>query len=203
MNDPELHNESHTKYGVILSDCPWRYRNFKEASNGAAAAHYQTMELEDLKKIPVSSWAAENCIHFMWTTWPHLAPAIDLMKIWGFEYKTGLPWIKTVNTSIRSGIGFFTRSVSELLLIGTKGNPARLTARNQTPVGLLVEEDRVFYAPIGKHSKKPEELQDWIEKTYSGPMLEIFSTRDRPAWTCWGYSTGYKLSEVGVTQVEK
>jgi len=160
------------------------------------------MELKDLKKIPVYDWASTDCIHFMWATWPHLANAIELMEAWGFKYKTGFPWIKTVNTNIRSGLGFFTRSVSELLLIGTKGSPKRLTSKKETPLGLLIEEDRVFYAPIGRHSKKPEAFQDWVEKTYSGPFLEIFATRNRSNWTCWGYSTGFELSEKGIKKLD-
>jgi N6-adenosine-specific RNA methylase IME4 len=189
------------KFKVLVSDCPWQYSNFRESRHGAAEAKYATMPLEELKKIPVQKWLDKDCIHFMWATWPHLAASLELMTAWGFEYKTGLPWVKTVNDKIRSGIGFFTRSASELLLIGVKGHPQRKLEKSETPVGLLMGEDEVFYAPIGKHSKKPENIQDWIGRAYDGPKLELFATRERQDWVCLGSSVGWVLSERGAEKI--
>ena len=38
----------------------------------------------------------------------------------------------------------------------------------------------------GKHSQKPEEVADVIEKVSPGPYLELFGRRERKNWTIWG-----------------
>lgn len=44
-------------YDLIYCDPPWEYGN--TISNGAACNHYGTMGIEDLKRLPVWSLAAE------------------------------------------------------------------------------------------------------------------------------------------------
>jgi N6-adenosine-specific RNA methylase IME4 len=188
-----------TKYKVILADPAWSFRNYKKAAHGAP--QYPTMSVEEMGKIPVRTWADKNCLLLMWCTWPMMPQGVDLMRAWGFNYVTGFPWIKTVPNSgtIRCGIGFWTQSTSEFIMIGRCGK----VSANRTDVrrGLLHGEDRQFYGPINKHSSKPEDIQDWIEARYPGPYLELFARRNRPEWDCWGYDTGYALTENGVNQI--
>lgn len=188
----------HDKYRVIVADPPWDYKNYKKTANGAP--QYHTMKFKDIAKIPVGDWAEDNSLLVLWCTWPHLSKGTELLKAWGFNYVTGFPWVKMVPSSgqIRCGIGFWTQSTSELILIARKGkiSPSRKNPRR----GLLVGEDRQFYAPIGKHSSKPEDIQDWIEARFEGPYLELFARRDRAKWDCWGLDTGYLLSENGVSR---
>lgn len=197
------------KYSTIVSDPCWQYSNWTTKAQGAAAAHYQTMTLNELKKIPVDTWQADNCIHFMWCTLPKIPEGIELLNAWGLDYVTSIPWVKTLPNSgdIRRGIGFWTMTCVELLLIGRKGVVKR--DRKDPVIGLLFDnmqtiEDKlskIFYAPIQGHSKKDESVQTWIERSLSGPYLELFSTRERDNWTTWGYSTGYSLSERGVEKI--
>lgn len=187
------------KYNVIVADPPWNFNNYKKAAHGSP--QYPTMSLEDIGKIPVKKWANKNCLLLMWCTWPMLVNGAKLMELWDFSYVTGWPWIKTVPNSgtIRCGIGFWTQSTSEFILVGRRGkvSPSKTDRRR----GLLIGEDRQFYGPINKHSTKPEDIQDWVENRYEGPYLELFARRDRPNWTCWGYDTGFKLNEAGVEQL--
>jgi N6-adenosine-specific RNA methylase IME4 len=184
------------KFGVIIADCPWKYSNYTSPKHGAPT--YETMRIEDIKELPVKDWAASNCVLLFWTTFPMLNHAIPIIESWGFNYVTGLPWVKTTQQgNIRRGIGFWTQSASELLLIARVGKPSRKTERSETSIGLLVDEPRVFYAPIGRHSKKPEDVQDWAEKNFTGPYLELFSRRNRDKWTCWGLDTGWRLTKDG------
>lgn len=188
----------HDKYKVIVADPPWDYKNYKKPAHGAP--QYKTMKFEDIAAIPTSDWADKTCLLVLWCTWPHLNNGIELVSKWGFNYVTGLPWVKTSPKSgeIRCGIGFWTQSASEVILIGRKGkvSPDRKNVRR----GILVGEDRQFYAPIRKHSSKPEDIQDWIEARFEGPYLELFARREREKWDCWGLDTGYLLSENGVSQ---
>ena len=184
------------KYSVIVADPPWSFKNYKAAAHGAP--QYPTMSVADMGKIPVLSWAKKDCLLLLWCTWPHMESGIQLMKDWGFNYVTGFPWIKTIPNSgtIRCGIGFWTQSTSEFVIVARAGkvSPPRTDKRR----GLLVGEDRQFYGPINKHSAKPEDIQDWVENRFEGPYLELFARRKRENWDCWGYDTGYKLTQTGV-----
>ena len=186
------------EFGVIVADPPWRYRNFSDTVHGAAASHYATMDSESIREIPVKKWAAEDCVLALWGTWPKLDECFGVVRSWGFEYVTGFPWVKTNPNSgeIRRGIGFWTQSASECVLIGRRGDPGR---KGHAPlIGLLIGEDRQFYAPRTQHSRKPETLQDWLEGEFPGPYLEMFATRLRPGWATWGRTLGYELDAAGV-----
>jgi len=186
-------------YQIIVADCPWRYRNFSDKAHGAARAHYAGMTLTELSRLRVWKWAAPDAVLFQWGTWPKLWQAMQLIESWGFEYVTGIPWIKTSPSSgqIRRGVGFWTMGASEFVLIGRRGKPKMDRDEKDTPIGLLIGEgdglDRIFYGPISKHSKKPEDLQSYIEARFDGPYLELFATREREGWDCLGHDTGWHL----------
>jgi N6-adenosine-specific RNA methylase IME4 len=208
------------RYKIISADPNWMYENWSEKKNGAASSHYKCSPVEEICSIPVGNWAAKDSVLTLWGTLPKLPEALQVMNAWGFKYVSSIPWVKHVpknftikfnegktllelENDIRMGIGFWTRSTTELLLIGTKGAPKRINSRKETPFGLLEANDRVFYHKIGKHSKKPEDVQTWLERTFKGPYLELYSTRQRKGWDCWGYDTGFKLSASGVEEVVK
>ena len=93
------------KYSVIYADPPWRYSDRK--CNGNAEDHYPTMKLEDICNLPVKDLAADNCVLFLWATYPMLKEALQVIEAWGFKYKSiGFQWVK-LN---RSGKGYFFTS---------------------------------------------------------------------------------------------
>lgn len=160
-------------YNVILADPPWRFQTFSEAGmDRSAENHYPTMVLEDIATLNVPS--AKNCILFMWATSPMLPDAIDVMRLWGFEYKSHLVWVKQ-----KPGTGYWTRSWHELLLIGTKGDVAAPAQGTQPP--------SVVQAPTGRHSEKPPIFAETIEKLYPNALkLEMFSRSSRDGWDVMG-----------------
>ena len=189
----------------VLVDFPHRYANFSKTAHGAAAAHYDTMTYEEGVALPVGSLAEKDAHLFYWATGPKLDQCIDMVKAWGFDYVTYIPWIKTSPWSgtIRRGIGFWAMQASELLLICKRGKPKRrnVNGGSDKPIGLMVDgegDDRIFYGPIGKHSAKPLEIHDYIEKYCEGPYLELFATKPRENWTTVGHSLGTWLSEHGI-----
>lgn len=115
------------KYNVIYADPPWSYQQWCDKKQGAAKAHYETMKQKDIEELPVERIADKNCILFMWATFPKLQEALATIKAWGFEYKTiGFCWVKrNKNGSWFKGIGFYTKSNSEVCLIATKGKPPK------------------------------------------------------------------------------
>ena len=189
-------------YSVILADPPWQYKNWTAAKNGAQQAHYNGMTVEDIGSLgaPVRKWADPRaCVLFLWATWPKLNEAFSVIDAWGWRYVTGLPWIKTTpsNGTIRRGTGFWVMGASEILLIAVRGkNPRRV--RDNPVIGLLTGETPVFYHPRFEHSKKPEDVQAWIDRMLpDGRRLELFARRRRAGWDCAGLDTGYRLTERG------
>lgn len=166
------------KYKVIYADPPWRYD--RKRGKGVAEDHYPTMTIEEICNLPVEELADEDCILFLWTTFPQLLEAFKVIKAWGFRYKTlGFLWVK-LNKKADTwfmGTGSWTRSNAELCLIATKGKPKRMN----------FSVHQLIISRIEKHSKKPQEAREKIE-TLMGevPRIELFAREKAPGWDVWG-----------------
>lgn len=164
---------------MIYADPPWSY-NDKRCS-GNAADHYPTMRLSDICALPVADIAADDCVLFLWATYPMLREALTVIEAWGFEYKSiGFQWVK----QNRSGNGYFfglgrwTRGNTEPCLIATKGKPHRISAS----VGQLI------LSPIREHSQKPDIVREKIVELMGGDQsyIELFARTTAPGWASWG-----------------
>src|SRR5204863_9659579 len=84
------------RYGAIYADPPWSFRNWSAKGTGRnAVSHYDCLSLEQLARIPVSALAGDDCALFLWAVDPLLEKAFELIRAWGFEYKTvAFYWIK-------------------------------------------------------------------------------------------------------------
>lgn len=192
------------KYSLLYVDPPWSYGN--TISNGAAADHYSTMKLIDIKRLPVWELAAENSVLAMWYTGTHNQEAIELSEAWGFTVRTmkGFTWVKLnqnaelrinkalaegevtdfydflylLNAETRMNGGNHTRANTEDLLIATRG--AGLERKH---AGIK----QVVYSPLGAHSEKPWEVRHRLELLYGDvPRIELFSRSAAPGWSHWG-----------------
>ena len=177
------------KYNIIYADPPWRYGDRK--CNGACEHHYNTMKIEDICALPVQDFCADDCVLFLWTTYPMLQEAIQLIKSWGFKYKTiGFQWIKQ-NKSGNGyffGLGRWTRGNTEPLLIAVKGKPKRV-ANNIS---------QLIFSPIGEHSKKPAIVRDKIISLMGDlPRLELFAREKIEGWDVWGNEVASDVSMRG------
>ena len=95
--------KSGKKYKVLYADPPWSYENGGRSKKftGCAVTHYDTMELDDLKKLPVDKITDENANLFCWVTFPTLLDGLDVIKSWGFTYKTlGFSCTKRTDTIV-------------------------------------------------------------------------------------------------------
>lgn len=169
------------KYPVILADPPWEFRTWgrNTGPNGRTAEkHYRTMSTSDLCKFAIPATA--NCALFLWAVWPALPDALDLIRAWGFEYKTiAWVWTKLNPSSIgfHYGLGYYTRANSEPCLLAVRG---RMAVAKKDVQALIV-------SPIQEHSRKPDDQYRKIERLYpTGPYLELFARRKRPGWDVWG-----------------
>jgi len=167
-------------YRTILADPPWKFKNWSHVpGHGGAADHYNCLDMDDLRALPVVAAAAEDACLFLWATDPLLPEAMELMAAWGFWYKTvGFYWVKenAKNGGFFTGMGYWTRANGELCLLGTRGHPKRLDAGVR----------RLVVAPRREHSRKPDEVRRGIQRLVAGPYLEIFAREEAAGWDCWG-----------------
>lgn len=173
-----------TTFNTILLDPPWPYE--RTTGQGVANTQYRLMTWDDLHALGplLHQVAAPNCAIFLWTCPPLFMETADTVRAWGFRYITkAFCWVKTVkNGAIWYGVGSYTASNTEDVWLLSNGTPER-QARNVSQV--VPTHDGVI-APRGRHSQKPEAIQDRIERLCAGPYLEIFARRRRPGWTCVG-----------------
>lgn len=166
------------KYTVIYADPPWKYQ--QKSVSGAAENHYPTMSIQELCELPIEQLADKDCMLFLWTTFPMLKEALQLIKAWGFTYTTvGFVWIKQNKKSPTwfYGLGFWTRSNAEICLLAKRGRPKR----NSASVHQLI------IAPVEKHSKKPDEARRRIEQLMGEvPRIELFARQKSEGWDVWG-----------------
>ena len=168
------------RYGAILADPPWQFEAYSgpRVAQRSAHQHYAVSPLDRLAEFQIP--AAENSALFMWVVDSHLDQGIELMRRWGFEFKTlAFIWVKTCKsdpTRPRMGMGLWTRKQAEVCILGTRGKvPRRDKGIRQ-----------VVMAPRREHSRKPDEIYDRIERLVDGPYLEMFARQSWPNWTSWG-----------------
>lgn len=164
-------------YKIIYADPPWKYNDCYKG--GGAGRHYSLMSMTELYNLPIQNICAEDCILFMWVTYPFLQEGLDLIKAWGFTYKTiGFQWVKlSKNGKMFWGCGNWTRANSEPCLIGIKGNPKPITH----------DIHQLIIEPATKHSEKPAIVRDKIVQLCGDvPRVELFARKIYPGWDVWG-----------------
>ncbi len=175
---------SSKKYRVIYADPPWTFATYSAKGKGRSAeAHYDCMSLDDVKKLPVAEWAADDSILLLWVTDPLLEKAFEVIRAWGFTYKTvGFYWVKQnrSGSGFFTGLGFWTRANPEQCLLATRGHPKRKSA----------DVPKLVVSPRREHSRKPDEMYDLIERLADGPYLEMFARSSRPGWDALGTQVG-------------
>lgn len=171
------------RYGVIYADPAWKFATYSAKGAGRSPdRHYRCMPLEEIKALPVASLAADDCVLLMWAIDPMLDKAFEVIRSWGFKFKTvGFYWTKeNADGSDFMGGGYWTRANPEQCLLATRGRPKRL------------EKDvrRWISSPRREHSRKPDELYGRIERLVAGPYLELFCRSGAPEWDAWGDEVG-------------
>lgn len=166
------------KYQIIYADPAWKYWSggWKNQEQ-----HYTTMDLEEIKQLPVQDISDENCILFLWATFPYLKETIEVMESWGFNYSTvGFVWVKKTKTGKKDfhfGCGSWTRANAEICIIGIKGSIERKDA------GI----SQIIYEPVQEHSKKPDVVRDKIIQLVGNlPRIELFAREKIKGWDSWG-----------------
>ena len=138
------------------------------------------MSVGEICKLNITEVAADDCVLFLWATFPQLQEALQVIKAWGFQYKTvAFVWLKQ-NKSGKGwffGLGFWTRGNAEICLLATKGKPRRKSARVH----------QFLISPLRGHSQKPDEAREKIVELMGDlPRLELFARNKADGWDVWG-----------------
>jgi N6-adenosine-specific RNA methylase IME4 len=167
------------QYRVIYSDPPWQYSDSRaglaDYSQTAAADHYPTMSVEELCELDVKAMAEDDAVLFCWATFPLLPDALQVVKAWGFTYKTAFVWSKG-----RPNFGHYHNASAEMLMVCTRGSCTPEIDKRENQVQAIER--------TGKHSGKPEEFRELVSRLYpSGPRIELFRRGAAPkGWDVFG-----------------
>lgn len=171
------------RFRTILADPPWRFQNRtgKMAPEHGRLSRYETMDLDAIKSLPVADLCTDPAHLYLWVPNALLPDGLDVMRAWGFAYKSNIVWhkVRKDGGSDGRGVGFYFRNVTELILFGTRGKNARTEAPGRRQVNLLGTQKR-------EHSRKPDELYSIVEACSLGPRLELFARGSRKGWQSWG-----------------
>ena len=170
------------RYGSILIDPPWRFSNRtgKVGPEHKRLRRYDTMSFDDIAALPVGGIALPKSHLYLWSPNALLPEALDIMRAWGFTYKTNIIWYKVRKDGGPDGrgVGFYFRNVTELLLFGIRGK-IRTLAPGRSQVNIVITRKR-------EHSRKPDSIYDLIQRCSPGPYCEMFSRQRVPEWDQWG-----------------
>ena len=173
------------KFKTIYADPPWLESGGGQIKRGADR-HYPLMKTKDIMALPIQNLAEENCHLYLWVTNNFLQDGLGVMKAWGFIYKTKITWVKGVyaygQLSLENpGLGQYFRGLDEVCLFGVKG-----CLPYKVKDGKRQQGTTVLIAPRGRHSEKPKEMYDIIEKVSYPDYLELFARNPREGWVSWG-----------------
>lgn len=170
------------QYGTILIDPPWRFvnRTGKVAPEHRRLRRYPTMSFEEIAALPVGGIALPKSHLYMWCPNALIREGLEIMRAWGFTYKTNIVWLKIRKDGGPDGrgVGFYFRNVTELILFGVKGG-LRTKDPGRSQVNIIQTRKE-------EHSRKPDEQYDVIEACSPGPFVELFARQQRKGWTSWG-----------------
>jgi len=134
------------------------------------------MSIKEIKELPIQTIADENCHLYLWVTNNYLPAGLEVMKAWGFNYKTTITWAKD-----RFGLGQYFRGQTEHCLFGVKGVlPYKVIDEKRQQGTTLVMAKRL------KHSQKPEIMRKMIMKVSYPPFIELFAREKTEGWDVWG-----------------
>jgi len=177
-----VNNVPQKGYATILADPPWRFlnRTGKVAPEHKRLSRYDTLTTEEIKQIPVQSVASDRSHLYLWVPNALLPDGLEVMKAWGFTYKSNIIWhkIRKDGGPDGRGVGFYFRNTTELVLFGIRGNMRTLDP-GRSQVNIIRTQKQ-------EHSRKPDELYDLIESCSPAPYLEIFARGKRKGWDVFG-----------------
>jgi len=206
------------KYDIGLLDCPWQYDNQQQNDPNRGGITYPQLSMKELAEIPIENMFNDNALLFVWVTFPKLCDQyyekydpLSIIRAWGFRPLTAaFVWIKTNkhgrlitdDTDVAlyddwySGLGRYTNSNAEFCIVARRGKSLERSAKNVK---------QLIFAPIAKHSEKPETQYFRIDNLYSPERykrIELFARSQNPPPKHWD-ATGLDYDGRDIREVIK
>ena len=170
-----------TTYRTIVADPPWKVHQPPALGSSSGFPKvgpnqplpYPSMSVRDIAALRVADLADENAHLYIWTINRYVEQTYAIARAWGFTPSTLLTWCKT---PMGLGAGGAYVLTTEHVLFARRGRGA---FEERHPSSW-------FQWKRGKHSVKPPEFLDIVERVSPGPYLELFARRERPGWDHWG-----------------
>ena len=164
-------------YQTIYADPPWAEVGGGVICRGAQG-HYGVMKQKDLLELApkVRRVTAPAAHLYLWVTNNFTKDGLEIVKAWGFEYKTLITWAKD-----RFGIGQYYRGQTEHCIFAVKGVLPYKIADGKRQQGTTL-----VTAPRMEHSEKPAQMREYIERVSYAPRLELFGRKVPADWDAIG-----------------
>lgn len=181
------------RFATVMADPPWRFvnRTGKIAPEHKRLSRYPTLTVEEISALPVADHLEDRAHCYLWVPNALLPEGLQVLKAWGFDYKSNIIWEKVRKDGGPDGrgVGFYFRNVTEILLFGTRGKNVRTLPPGRRQVNAIKAEEPdgdILKTRKREHSRKPDEQYEIIESCSWGPYLELFGRGIREGWTVWG-----------------
>jgi len=167
-------------YRTVVADPPWQPK--MAITNGGAPKaspqlRYDTLSVPEI--IALRPKLADQAHVYIWGVTQHVDWAYDVARAWNAEPIILLTWKKP-----GVGTGRFQCNTEHVLVarVGDRlGNPFGQGGRHAPATN-----GTLFEWPRGRHSAKPREFFDLVEKLSPGPRLEMYARGPRDGWAVWG-----------------
>lgn len=164
---------------VLVADPAWGFRDNLPGPGRGARRHYRCESLDDIKAFRIPVMAPDSWL-FLWRVAAMQREALEVVDAWGFRLVSEIAWVKTRKDGQPhgGGMGHYVRNSHEVCLIAVRGKASSLRLSKAIP--------SVIFAQRGRHSEKPEEFYQLVERLVPGPRVELFARRRRRGWRCFG-----------------
>src|SRR5215468_6264069 len=96
INKSLLNSIGDRPFKTMLADPPWQFTNRtgKVAPEHRRLRRYGTMTNADILDLPVAQVAAPQSHLYLWVPNALIAEGLEVMRRWGFTYKSNIVWYK-------------------------------------------------------------------------------------------------------------
>ena len=170
-------------YSTIVADPPWEPSlganwSTRFTDKARPQKHYSVMSAKEIGNLPVRELYGQQAHLYLWVINQHVDLGYEVARAWGFE-----PWNLVTWAKPGLGVGRFQCNTEHVLV-------CRAGIRHGNPFGRT--GGTWFNWPRGRHSTKPDQFFDLVERISRGPYVELFARQPRLGWDAWGL--GYETT---------